>query len=422
MTSVGGIGAGTNIYSLQQSLFDEIDTNGSNTVTSSEVVKAVTAAGGTVAAADALVADLNPSSSGSVNLSQFVQNLPTGPFGSQTGAQMLGVQAESWPAPSTTAPSSGAVMSLFSQMDGNSDGLVTKSELEKAVIAAGGSTAAADALYTQLDPNNTGSFTELQLTQFLQPPTPTGTTAQDGLAALFNLNGSATNGSSPAQAAASVFSQIDANGDGSLTKSELEKAVTTAGGTTAAADALYAQLDPTNTGSVSETQFAQFVEPTATGTTAQSALAALTSADTTTPSATGNTAQDAVQALLNGLSTQASSGSGSSGSSSSTAQQTLATLLNEVLGFGSSGSASQNPLLGATGSNTGSSFFDSFDSSAQSALLAFLQADPSAFGASSGGTSTSQSSVSPAAALAIYQEQSSLQFFSSLTGGGNSGF
>src|SRR5579864_2527322 len=54
-----------------------------------------------------------------------------------------------------------------------------------------------------------------------------------------------------------LFSKIDANGDGSVTKSELEQAVTKAGGTTTGADALYATLDPNNTGSVSEQQFAQ---------------------------------------------------------------------------------------------------------------------------------------------------------------------
>src|SRR5579864_6770662 len=54
-----------------------------------------------------------------------------------------------------------------------------------------------------------------------------------------------------------LFNKIDANGDGSVTKSELEQAVTKAGGTTTSADALYAALDPNSTGSVSEQQFAQ---------------------------------------------------------------------------------------------------------------------------------------------------------------------
>ena len=45
-----------------------------------------------------------------------------------------------------------------------------------------------------------------------------------------------------------LFNKIDGNGDGSISKSELEQAVTSAGGTTQAADALYAKIDPNNTG------------------------------------------------------------------------------------------------------------------------------------------------------------------------------
>ena len=52
-----------------------------------------------------------------------------------------------------------------------------------------------------------------------------------------------------------LFSQIDSNGDGSITKADLETAVTKDGGTTKQADALYAKLDPNNTGSVDEQQF-----------------------------------------------------------------------------------------------------------------------------------------------------------------------
>jgi len=56
--------------------------------------------------------------------------------------------------------------------------------------------------------------------------------------------------SATAQAAQSLFSQIDTNGDGSISQTELEQAVTATGGTTQAADALYAQLDPNNTGGI----------------------------------------------------------------------------------------------------------------------------------------------------------------------------
>src|SRR5215471_17703927 len=51
-----------------------------------------------------------------------------------------------------------------------------------------------------------------------------------------------------------LFNTI-ANGNGSITKSELEQTVTADGGTTQGADALYASLDPNNTGSVTENKF-----------------------------------------------------------------------------------------------------------------------------------------------------------------------
>ena len=54
-----------------------------------------------------------------------------------------------------------------------------------------------------------------------------------------------------------LFNKVDTNGDGSVTKTELEQAVSSAGGTTQSADALYAALDPNNSGSVSAQRFAQ---------------------------------------------------------------------------------------------------------------------------------------------------------------------
>jgi hypothetical protein len=84
----------------------------------------------------------------------------------------------------------------------------------------------------------------------------------DALASLFNAgSGSNAAGSSPLQIAQTMFSQIDSNDDGSISKTEVEQAVTAAGGTAQGADALFAQLDPGNTGSVSQPQFIQALRP-----------------------------------------------------------------------------------------------------------------------------------------------------------------
>ncbi len=187
MTSLGGIGyGGYNPYSITQSLFNEIDTSGSGSINKSELEKAVTAAGGTAATADALYAQLDPNNTGSVDAQQFSQNLPALPFSGQMGAQMIGFQAQGWPQASGTDWSSQPAQSLFLQIDTNGVGAITKTQLEQAVTAAGGTSAAADALYAQLDPNNTGSVSEQQFAQYLQTPSPTGTTAQDAILALLD--------------------------------------------------------------------------------------------------------------------------------------------------------------------------------------------------------------------------------------------
>jgi len=451
MTSLSGIGnGGYNPYSIQQSLFNEIDTSGSGSITKSALETAVTTAGGTTAAADALYADLDPNNTGSVTEQQFAQNLPSLPFSDQMSAQMIGFQAQGWPGASGAGSPGQFAQNLFSQIDTGGSGSITKSELETAVTSAGGTTAAADALYALLDPNNTGSVTEQQFAQNLSQAMPHhhhfgeanadgGNSAQDALAALFQADVAGTSAAtSPAQAAQALFSQIDTSGSGSITKSELETALTSAGGTTAAADALYAQLDPNNTGSVSEQQFAQALQPPSpTGTTAQDAVMALLDATSQDASTTGgnsstgasstsaiggSTAQDALQALLSELSgSDTNTGTGTS-TSGNTAQDALLALLDDTLGSGSGlgalGGATQDPLLSlGQGSGTGS-IFNSSGATAQDALAALLQAMP---GDSSTGTAGSSSTGTGggdfASAVALYQNQINQQMLNTMFGG-----
>ena len=137
-----------------------------------ELEQAVTTAGGSTQGADALYAQLDPNNTGSVSEQQFSQNLPLPPFSDQMGTQMMGFQASGWPGPSNGGPSGQLAQSLFSQIDSNGTGSITKSELEQAVTSAGGTTQAADALYAQLDPNNTGSVSEQQFAQTLSQVMP----------------------------------------------------------------------------------------------------------------------------------------------------------------------------------------------------------------------------------------------------------
>jgi Ca2+-binding EF-hand superfamily protein len=437
MSGLSGIGpGGYNPYALQQyqqNLFNQIDTNGDGSITQAELEQAVTADGGTKQAADALFSQLDPNNTGSVSEQQFAQAFPGPSFSDQTQAQLIGYQAQGWPGPATAGPGGGLAQSLFSQIDTNGDGTITQSELEQAVTAAGGTTQAADALYAQLDPNNTGSVSEQQFAQGLSQILPhhhghhhgggadaanstNSNTADGALASLFDADsGNSAPGSSPTQIAQNIFSQIDTNGTGSITQTELEQAVTAAGGTTQGADALYAQLDPNNTGSVTEQQFVQALQPpSASGTTAQDAVLALldsvtqstanpssasastTAVSSTTPSSSGNTAQDAIAALLQNF----------NGSESNA--------------FGS-GNSPQDAFL-ALLSNSGISGLNASGNTAQDAVLALLQAN-STSSSSSGSTSGSGAANSPdiAAAISLYQAQFNQQLFGGLFGAGGAG-
>src|ERR1700755_2483485 len=73
------------------------------------------------------------------------------------------------------------------------------------------------------------------------------------MSALIAAQGDATNTAptNPSDALKDLFSQIDANGDGSITKTEFENALGAGGTNTAAADKVFDELDSNGDGSVS---------------------------------------------------------------------------------------------------------------------------------------------------------------------------
>jgi Ca2+-binding EF-hand superfamily protein len=377
MSGLGGVAGGYNPYAakqFQQNLFNQIDANGDGSVSKSELEQAVSKAGGTTQAADALYSVLDPGNSGGFSEQQFAQALPGPTLSNQVQAQMIDYQAQGWPGASATQPGGQLAQSLFSQIDSNGDGSISQTELEQAVTGAGGTKAAADALYAKLDPNNTGSVSEQQFAQALGQTAPhghhhhhggggeagaasatDGSSATDALTSLFNADsGGADN--SPTQIAQNLFSQIDSNSDGTITQSELEQAVTAAGGSTTGADALFAKLDPNGTGSVSEQQFISTLQPpSAGGNTAQDALLALldqvtqsnapaaaggTTGGTTAPVGTGTTPQDALAALVQNFDPATATNTGNS------AQDAISALLNP----------SEGSSNGAAGTSTTAAF------------------------------------------------------------------
>jgi Ca2+-binding EF-hand superfamily protein len=412
MSLASGVGGGFNpaaLQQLQQYLFNKIDTNGNGSVSQGELETAVTNAGGSTQSADALYSLLDPNNSGGFDEQQFAQAFPSSGLSDGVQGQLIGYQAQGWPGAQSTqaSPVDQVAQSLFSQIDTNGDGSISQSELETAVTNAGGTKQAADALYAQLDPNGTGSVSEQQFAQSLSqslphghhhhhgfgaPPasatdssstdTSGGSSADDALTALFQTDGGGA-GNSPTQIAQNIFSSIDANGDGSITQTELEQAVTKAGGTTAGADALYAQLDQSGTGSVSQQQFLSALQP---------------------PSSTGNTATDALLALFNavdpnntttGSNSATATSSTSTSSTGTTAQDAIATLLQSI--------DPQTSVAPSTSSDTGNS--------AQDALRALLNGDNNT---ANGSAAAAFNAADLAQAFALYQSQLSQQLASNI--------
>jgi Ca2+-binding EF-hand superfamily protein len=361
MTSLSGIGnAGYNPYSIQQSLFNEIDTSGIGSITKSELEQAVTTAGGTTTAADALYATLDPNNTGSVTAQQFAQNLPAPPFSDQMGAQMIGFQAQGWPGAGGAAGTDPAsqIAQLFSQISGGA-GSITKAELEQAVAQAGGTTQAADALYAQLDPNNTGSVSEQQFAQFLQPPSPSGTTAQDAVMALIDSSFEASSTSS-------------ATGNNCSTDTSSTSSTAASSGSTAQ-DALMALFNSLGTNNNNDS---------GTGTS-------------------GNTPQDALLALLDGT-----AGSGLGALGGSTQDPLLALLQGTGTDSGiTSDSSAQDALLAVLQASSGAS---------ASATSSSGTSSSGTTAASSAGGSTGSDIT---AALALYQSQINQQMLSTMFGG-----
>jgi Ca2+-binding EF-hand superfamily protein len=214
---------------FQQNLFNQIDLNGDGSVSKSELEQAVTKAGGGIQAADALYSALDPANSGGFGAQQFGQAFPGSGISHQMQAQMIGYQAQGWPGTSSTQAGGQLAQNLFSQIDSNGDGSISKSELEQAVTKSGGTKEGADALYAKLDPNGTGSVSQQQFSQSLLQAMPHphhhhhhgggsdaasatdssatgGGSAADALTSLFNADGGGP-GNSPTQIAQNMFSR-----------------------------------------------------------------------------------------------------------------------------------------------------------------------------------------------------------------------
>jgi Ca2+-binding EF-hand superfamily protein len=86
----------------------------------------------------------------------------------QTMSALIDAQAQSGSTNSAPANPSDALQDLFSQIDGNGDGSIDKSEFESALGAGGTNLAAADDVFSKLDSNGDGSVSLDELKSALQ--------------------------------------------------------------------------------------------------------------------------------------------------------------------------------------------------------------------------------------------------------------
>jgi Ca2+-binding EF-hand superfamily protein len=87
------------------------------------------------------------------------------PIAPQTMSALIDAQSQ---ASSTSPGSAGALQDLFSQIDGNGDGKLTKSEFENALGAGGTNLTQADDVFGKLDQNSDGSVDLDELKRALQ--------------------------------------------------------------------------------------------------------------------------------------------------------------------------------------------------------------------------------------------------------------
>jgi hypothetical protein len=108
-----------------------------------------------------------------------------------TMSALLAAQSQTSTASTTSAPTSraDALKDLFSQLDTNGDGQVSKSEFENALGAGGTNLAQADDVFSKLDKNGDGSVSLDELTSALQgkghhhrhhAASPDGSSGSDG--------------------------------------------------------------------------------------------------------------------------------------------------------------------------------------------------------------------------------------------------
>ena len=212
--------------------------------------------------------------------------------------------------------------SMFSRIDSDEDGKVTKDEFVAARPADVSETKAAD-LYAKIDTEGSNALTEDQLKAGMEANRPArelpgrsgGSLAENVLSALLNLvqqmrdDGNSEGETKTAEAGgrpspADMFAKMDADSDGTVTKAEFI-AARPSNATEDKAAAFYDSIDTAGTGSITLAQFQDARPPHGGGHPPGPPPADLTTAETDTSSTT--VASDALNSLMAAIKAYATS-------------------------------------------------------------------------------------------------------------------
>lgn len=166
----------------------------------------------------------NPFEVGAGAQGQVTAGFSAGSTGATISPQTMSalIQAQSQSGSTNTAPAdpSAALQDLFSQIDGNGDGSITRQEFENALGAGGTNIAAADDVFSKLDTNGDGGVSLDELKSALQGTGHHGGHHHDMHAGGASGSSGADGSSDPLmQALAGASTSSVTNSDGSTTTS-----------------------------------------------------------------------------------------------------------------------------------------------------------------------------------------------------------
>jgi Ca2+-binding EF-hand superfamily protein len=138
----------------------------------------------------------------------------------QTMSALIAAQSQSGATASASANPSSALQDLFSQIDTNGDGQITKSEFENALGAGGTNLAQADDVFNKLDTNGDGTVSSDELSKALRGAHHGGHHHHAGGSGdAGSADASGSNADPLSQALSGASSNSVTNGDGSTTTS-----------------------------------------------------------------------------------------------------------------------------------------------------------------------------------------------------------